>query len=133
MALDRLVALLDADDEPTVNTSMRLPTSLRDAAALAVEHFGAATSTTALTSAALRSALESAALRAALDLHYRRYPQARPSLADIALALARQDGSPLAEQPEVIERAAREVVVRRPDADADDVLLWAEASLAAAR
>ncbi len=42
-----------------------------------------------------------------------------------------KDGSPLALRPEVIERAAAEVVARRADADADDVLLWAEAQQAA--
>jgi hypothetical protein len=33
----------------------------------------------------------------------------------------------LAGQPELIRRAAKAIVERRPDADADDVLLWAEA------
>lgn len=128
--LDRLNELLDATDDATVNTSMRLPAALRDAAALAVEHLGVAPSTTTLTAAALRSALETAAMEAALEAHYRQHPGARPTLAEIALALAVQDGSPLAARPAVIERAAAEVVVRHPRADADDVLLWAEAQQA---
>ncbi len=33
--LDRLNSLLDADEDATSNTSMRLPTALRDAAAVA--------------------------------------------------------------------------------------------------
>ena len=65
--------------------------------------------------------------RPALHLHYREHPDAQPSLAEIAHALAVQDGSPLAERPHLIAAAASAVVERRRDADADDVLLWAEA------
>ena len=129
--LDRINELLDAQGSSTVNTSMRLPTVLRDAAALAVEHLGVAPSTTTLTAAALRSALETAVMEAALGAHYGAYPEARPSLAEVALALAAQDGSPLAERPDLIEQAAADVVARHPDADGDDVLLWAEAQQAA--
>ena len=122
--------LLDATEDATVNTSMRLPSALRDAAALAVERLGVAGSTTTLTTAALRSALETAVMEAALQAHYREHTGARPTLAEVALALAAQDGSPLAARPEVIERAAAQVAARHPGADADDVLLWAEAQQA---
>lgn len=125
--LDRLNLLLDASDGSTSNTSMRLPTSLRDAAALAVAELGLAPSTTALTAGALRVALETAVMRAALDEHYRQHPQARPSLAEVALAMAEQTGSPLAEQPAVLTSAAEQLLTRHPDADAHDVLIWAEA------
>jgi len=128
--LDEINDLLDADDDSTVNTSMRLPSALRDAAALAVEHLGVAPSTTNLTVGALRSALETAVMAAALEAHYREHPDARPLLAEIAFALAAQDGSPLADRPDIIERAAADVVARHPAADADDVLLWAEAQQA---
>lgn len=128
--LDRINDLLDAQDDSTINTSMRLPSALRDAASLAVEHLGIASSTTTLTAAALRSALETAVMEAALQSHYVQHPNSRPSLAEVALALAAQDGSPLADRQDVIERAADEVTSRHPDADADDVLLWAEAQLA---
>lgn len=67
----------------------------------------------------------------ALETHYQQHPEARPSLVEVALALAAQDGSPLAERPDLIERAAAQVTSRHPDADADDVLLWAEAQRAA--
>lgn len=40
---------------------------------------------------------------------------------------ARQDGEPLADEPDLIRRAAEQIVRERPDADADDVLLWARA------
>jgi hypothetical protein len=52
--LDEINRLLDTDGDATVNTSMRLPSALRDAAALAVRHLGVADSTTSLTAAALR-------------------------------------------------------------------------------
>jgi hypothetical protein len=129
--LDEINRLLNADDEATVNTSMRLPTGLRDAAALAVRHLGVADSTTSLTTTALRRLLETTVMEAALEAHFEQNPHARPPLAEVALALASQDGSPLADQPDLIQRAAAQVLDRHPDADADDVLLWVEAQLAA--
>jgi hypothetical protein len=84
---------------------MRLPMALRDAAALAVAEFGAAPSTTSTRPPSQRSARSRS-------------------------TLAAQDGSPLADRPDLIARAAEAVVARRADADADDVLLWAEAQLA---
>jgi hypothetical protein len=130
-ALDRISELLDIEDDATVGTSMRLPANLREAAAIAVEQLGVAPSTTMLTAAALRSVLDVLVKQAALDEHYRQRPSARPTLAEVALALAAQDGSPLAEQQEVVAAAAQQVLERHPDADADDVLLWAEAQQAA--
>lgn len=130
-ALDQINALLAVQDAPTVNTSMRLPAGLRDAAALAVAHLGVAPSTTMLTATALRAALETAVMHAALEAHYAAHPGTRPSLADVAMALAAQDASPLASQPGLIRQAAAEVSARHPDADADDVLLWVEAQQAA--
>lgn len=130
IAIDRINSLLDAGDGATVNTSMRLPATLREAAALAVNHLGAAPSTTILTAQALRFALETAVMGAALEGHYRQHPSTRPTLVRLALAAAAQDGSPLAGRPELIERAAAQILTRHPDADADDVLLWAEAQQA---
>lgn len=112
---------------------MRIPESLRDAAALAVEHLRVAQSTTALTADALRSRLEVIVLQAALDSHYRQNPGARPSLADLAVAAAELDGHALVLVPEVLRRAAEEVERTHPDADADDVLLWAEAQASVAK
>lgn len=125
--LDRLRALLDEDDAQTSNTSMRLPTALREAAALAVADLGLAASTTALTAQALRSSLQTALMQATLDEHYRQHPGARPTLAEVALATAEQLGSPLAQEPELLTRAAAQIVEVHPEADAHDVLLWAEA------
>ena len=131
--LDQINELLDAQDESTVNTSMRLPVMLRDAAALAVDQLKVAASTTTLTATALRTAVETAVMQAALDAHYTQHPAARPTLAEVALALAAQDGSPLAARRDLLEQAAAEVRARHPDADADDVLLWAEAQQVALR
>ena len=129
-ALDELNRLLDVTDDETVNTSMRLPVALRDAAALAVEQLEAAPSTTTMAAVALRQALETLVMETALRLHYEQHPEAKPTLVEVALALAAQDGSPLAARPDVVAAAAEAVVARHPDADADDVLLWAEAQLA---
>jgi hypothetical protein len=41
-------------------------------------------------------------------------------------AVCHGDG-PLAERPELIRRYAEEIVQRHPDAEPEDVLLWAEA------
>jgi hypothetical protein len=68
-------------------------------------------------------------MEAALQMHYEQHSSAEPTLCEIALALALQDASPLADRPDLIASAAVEVAARRPDADADDVLLWAEAQL----
>jgi hypothetical protein len=113
-AVDRINELLESDMGQTSNTSMRIPTALRDAAAIAVRELGAASSTTALTAAAL-------------DDHIRQYPEARPSLGDLAVAAAELDGHPLAGEPTRIRQAALEVEARHPDAEPEDVLLWAEA------
>jgi hypothetical protein len=123
----RISELLESSDDDTVNTSMRLPAALREAAALAVSELGVAPSATLLTAEALRARLEAIVVEAALEAHYDRHPDARPSLAELAIAAAELDGSPLARQPALIRRAAKAIVKSHPDADADDVLLWAEA------
>lgn len=122
--LKRLLDLLDATGEDTVNTSVRLPAGLRDAAALATA-MGLAGSATELTIKGLRDTLEAFAQRAVLDAHYREYPAARPDLAEAALATAEIDGNPLAEHPELIRRAAEAVQALKAGAEPDDVLLYA--------
>jgi hypothetical protein len=126
-AIDRINELLDSTDLETVNTSMRIPRALRDAAALAVSELGVAPSATVVTANALRTFLEGTVVLAALDLHFEKYPQARPSLADLAIAAAEIEGSPLAQQPELLRRSAAEIQRRHPQAEPEDVLLWAEA------
>lgn len=126
-AVERIAQLLDSSDAETTNTSMRLPRALRDAAALAVQELGAAASTTTLTSAALRGVLEAIVMQAVLDEHYAQHPRTRPSLGELAVAAAELDGHPLAGRPELLHQSAAEIIRTHPEADADDVLLWAEA------
>ena len=128
--LRKLIDLLDRAGGDAVGTSVRLPGNLRDAAVVATE-LGLAESTTDLTVRGLRDLLEAFAQRAILDEHYRQHPDARPDLADIALATAELDGDPLAARPDVIRRAAEDVAALRTDPTSDDVLLYA-AGLAAA-
>lgn len=111
----------------TSNTSMRIPTALRDAATLAARELGVAPSATALTTAALRSALEAAVMQAVLDEHYERYPQSRPDLGDLAVAAAELDGNPLAARPDLIRQSAAEISAYHPNPEPEDVLLWAQA------
>jgi len=129
-AIDRIVALLAVSDGESVNTSMRLPVALRDAAAIAVDELGISVSTTALTAEALRDALSAEVAHAALELHFREHPEVRPTLGDLAVAAAELDGHPLAKEPERLRRAAEQIIAFRPDADGDDVVLWAEAQAA---
>jgi hypothetical protein len=125
--IERINLLLDSDMTETSNTSMRIPTALREAAALAAKELQVAPSATALTTMALRATLEAAVMRAALDDHYAQFPEARPDLADIAIAAAEMDGNALAADPERIRRAAAEIAATHPDPEPEDVLLWAEA------
>jgi hypothetical protein len=125
--IERISELLDSSGSETSNTSMRIPTALRDAASLAVRELGAAPSATALTTAALRATLEAVVMQAVLDDHYEQHPQARPDLGDLAVAAAELDGHPLAAEPDRLRRAAAEIAGNHPNASPDDVLLWAEA------
>jgi hypothetical protein len=127
--LERLLNLLDASGDDTVGTSVRLPTNLRDAAAVAAE-MGLAASTTELTVRGLREVLEAFAQRVVLDAHYKEHPEARPDLAEVALAAAEIDGSPLAARPDLVRRAAAEIGAVKDDPTPDDVLVYA-AGLAA--
>lgn len=128
--LVRLLDLLDATGTQSVGTSVRVPVGLRDAAALAAD-MGLVGSTTELTVRGMRHALEAFAQRAVLDAHYRANPDVRPDLAEIALAAAALDGSPLADRPDLVRRAADEVSGVKDAPTPDDVLMYA-AGLAAA-
>ena len=131
-SLTRLFELLDdASTGESVVTSVRQPAALREALKVAIELGLDATANDAAV-AALRDRLDTFAQRLALDAHYRAHPEVRPSLADEALAAARLDGDPLAGQPKLLARAAREVAALRPGATADDVLLYAAALAQAA-
>jgi hypothetical protein len=129
--LDRFLDLLYSSDEGTAGTSIRLPENLREAASLAAE-MGYAVSVTELTVKGLRDVLEAISWRVVLDEHYRRNPQARPSLVEVAKAAAAIDDNPIAEKPDLIEQAAIWVAEHRPGANADDVL-WLATGMSLAR
>ena len=65
--------------------------------------------------------------RAVLEAHYREYPEARPERWEIALATAKLAGHPLAAQPELVRRAADELVQIVADPSPDEVLAYAVA------
>lgn len=114
------------DEDATVVTSVRLSTSLREAVRAAVTAGMDDTPNDAMLNA-VHDRLAAFAQRLALDLHYERFPAARPPLTEIATAAAQLDDSPLAHEPDLLRRAAHEVVALKPDADADDVLVYAAA------
>jgi|GEM_PF-2583035 len=130
--IDRLFELLDRfDSDATVVTSVRQPAAMREALKVAVA-LGLDPTLNDAAVAALRQRLEGFAQRLALDAHYANHPGVRPSLGERALAAARLDDDPLADDPELVARAADAVARLRPGASADDVLLYA-AALAEAR
>ncbi len=114
------------DEDATVVTSVRLSASLREAVKAAVKAGMDDNPNDAMLNA-VRDRLAAFAQRLALDLHYERFPDTRPSLAQIATAAAQLDGNPLAHEPDLLRRAADELVRLKPDADADDVLVYAAA------
>lgn len=107
---------------------MRQPVALRRALKTALG-MGFATNANEAVNSATRAALEAFAQRVALDEHYAKHPQSRPSLADVAHALAVLEHSPLVDRRDLIDRAAVEVLSAKPTADGDDVLLWAASLL----
>ena len=125
--IERISELLDGGGLETSNTSMRIPTALRDAAALAVRELGVAPSATALTTAALRAALEAVVMQAVLYDHYEHHPRARPDLGGLAIAAAELDRHPPAAEPGRLRQAAAEIARNHPGARPADVLLSAEA------
>lgn len=124
MTLDDVLAALDESDTATTVSSVRQPRALRRALMAAVE-LGWVPNANEAQCHGLRSYLEALAQRSVLDAHYESHPDVRPDLAEVAIALAEIDHNPLAEHRSLIEQASREVMTVRPDADADDVLLWA--------
>jgi hypothetical protein len=122
--LEQLLHLLDSVSSDTTGTSVRLPANLRDAATLAAQ-LGLIGSTSELAIRGIRDALEALAQRAILDAHYRAHPGVQPDLGEIALATAQLDANPLAQRPDLVLRAAKEIDRVKQDATPDDVLLYA--------
>lgn len=116
---------------------MRLPEDVQQAAKAAVDH-GLARSLTELVVDGLRDRLvalatedhslaERAEVKAALEKHDTEYPEARPSLAELAMAGPELDGHPAANHPELIDRAVADL---GEDAHFEDVLHWVRGALA---
>lgn len=123
-ALDRL----GQHDDGGPTAPLSLPVALVEALHAAARLGLGATADTAAT-AILRDAVEAFAQRLALDEHFKTIGW-RPSLTDLAVAAASLDASPLAEDRELLARAAEAVVAFRPDAGAQDVLVYAAGMLA---
>ncbi len=134
MATDKMDAILGrlgsagADNE-TVVSSVRLPVALRDAAR-ALHELGVAPSFNEVLVQGARDRILALVHRGGLDAHYAHHPDVRPSPAAVAMALARMDGSELADHPDVIEQAAAELGAGRDDLSGDDVLVYAAALFA---
>ena len=124
--LFELLDRLDGDEDATVVTSIRQPVALREAVRVAVEA-GMDASVNEATVQSLRHRLETFAQRLALESHYERHPKVRPSLADRTIAAAELDDHPLAEEPDLLRRAADEVLQIKPEAEPDHVLVYAAA------
>jgi hypothetical protein len=126
-ALDQIASLLLADQTQTVNTSMRIPVNLRNAAMIATDELNLAPSTTTLTVDGLRQQLRALLIRGALDEHYTNYPDSRPSLTELAQAEADLTNHRLRDQPDVIAQAAQDIVSVQQHPSPTDVLVWADA------
>lgn len=123
--LDELAqALTEVDDSPATVTSIRQPEALRRAVRAAVA-LGWASNANEGAVEALREELLWFFRGRALDAHIRAHPESAPTLSGVATALAELRHDPLADEPELIEQAAREIVGFRPEAEPDDVLIWA--------
>ena len=120
-----------AGDGPTIVKSIRIPAGMHEAMRVAVDLGLADNVNDAYVSAGARN-LEAFAQRLAFEAYYLEFPEARPSITEVALAMAELSEDPLAAHPDLIERAAVEVVARKRDAQPEDVLLYA-AGLASGR
>ena len=112
------------DEGPASVTSIRQPEGLRRAIRAAVA-LGWARNANEGAVEALREELLFFCREKVLDAHIRQHPEAAPTLEGVALALAELRHDPLADEPELIAQAAREIVDIRPDAEPDEVLIWA--------
>ncbi len=129
VSLDDLIKALDDDSAGTTTSSVRQTIGLRRAVAEAVS-MGLAESANDLTNEALRGVLDAFAQRQALEQIYAERPELRPTLAEVAAALAVIDRSPLVDRPDLLARAEQELAAWRPGAGAEDVLVWATSLLA---
>jgi hypothetical protein len=128
--VDRLFELLDSS--PTTVTSIRQPAALPEAVKVATA-LGMAGHPDEAVVEALRQRIEAFAEHRALEAHVDRHPDVRPSLADLAVAAAELDGHPLAGAETFLRTCAAELAELRPDATAEDVVVYAMGRQAASR
>ncbi len=114
------------DDSDSIVTSVRMPAKLRDALSTAVDLGFVASVNETLVDAA-RERLEVFAQQLAIERIYSKDPTARPSLAERAKASAALDGDPIADHPDLIERAAHEMADDDGDPSPGEVRAYATA------
>ena len=131
-ALGRFLELMEnADDAASKSkgTSIRVPTYLLDAHAEVAALGFVEGSFNRYAVALVLEDLEALAFNCALEDHFTAHPDARPSLLQVAIAGAALTNDPLQHRHDLIELGARRLKARDPEADADDVLLYATALL----
>ncbi|MCL2848721.1 MAG: hypothetical protein FWE61_01590 [Micrococcales bacterium] len=127
-AIDRIIGLLDEPGSDSSVTSVRIRSNLRQAQDLAREHLGLTEPMGQLVEQGIAQALRGVVFRAGLQAYFARYPELRPSLGQVAFALAEQEADPLVQLgPEVFEQAAAQIVADRADASPQDVVVWVHA------
>lgn len=120
------VRAIDDDDRPGTSTSVRRRPAVTEALSLAVE-LGVGDSANALNEAALVDHLRRAAHRMAVETHYRRYPEDRPSRAEVASVQLRRRGDALADRTELLMRAEQLLLDAGDEPTADQVVAAARA------
>ncbi|MCL2092049.1 MAG: hypothetical protein FWH11_12775 [Micrococcales bacterium] len=133
-AIDRVIELLEEPTSDSSVTSVRIHSNIKQAQDLAREHLGLTEPMGDLVEQGIAEALRGLVFRSGLEAYLARHPQSRPTLADVAFALAEQDRDPLTELGRaVFQRAAEQIVADRPDASPDDVIIWVHAQEALRR
>lgn len=120
------VRAIDDDDRPGTSTSVRRRPAVNEALSLAID-LGVGDSANALNEEALVDHLRRAAHRLAVDAHYRRYPEDRPSRAEVASVQLRRRGDELAERAALLDRAEQLLLDAGDEPTADQVIAAARA------
>jgi len=134
-AIDRVIELLEEPASDSSVTSVRVRSTIKQAQEIAREHLGLTEPMSDLVEQGVREALRGLVFRSGLEAYLARNPQSRPTLADVAFALAEQERDPLVRElgPEAYQRAAEQIVQDRPDAGPEDVVVWVHAQEALRR
>ncbi|MCL2423987.1 MAG: hypothetical protein FWD11_08890, partial [Micrococcales bacterium] len=116
--LDQIIRLLEEPATESSVTSVRIRSNVKQAQDLAREHLGLTEPMSDVVEQGIRDALRALVFRSGLEAYLARHPQSRPTLGDVAFALAEQDRDPLAHElgPAAFQRAAEQIVQDRPAA-----------------